>query len=92
MNIANRLTISRIFLIPLYFIFLLYSFPDNHLFTVLSFILLLVIALGDALDGFLARKFKQVTKLGTILDPIADKLAITISFIILGVYGKVISR
>jgi cardiolipin synthase (CMP-forming) len=89
LNIANRLTVFRIFLIPLYFIFLLYSFPDNYLFTILSFALLLVIALGDALDGFLARKLNQVSKLGTILDPIADKLAISISFVILGVYQEI---
>ncbi|MBU1627394.1 CDP-alcohol phosphatidyltransferase family protein [bacterium] len=86
MNIANRLTVFRIFLIPLYFIFLLYSFPNNKLYTTLSFLLLVVIAFGDAVDGFLARKLHQVTKLGTILDPIADKLAISISFVILGVY------
>jgi len=89
MNVANKLTISRIFLIPLYFIFLLYSFPNNNFYTILSFILLLIIALGDALDGFLARKLNQISRLGSILDPIADKLTISISFIILGVYKEI---
>jgi CDP-diacylglycerol--glycerol-3-phosphate 3-phosphatidyltransferase len=89
MNIANRLTIFRTLLVPFYFIFLLYSFPNNQFFVILSFILLLIIAIGDAIDGYLARKLNQVSKLGTFMDPVADKLTISISFIILGVYMEI---
>lgn len=73
LNIPNVLTIFRIGLIPL-IIFGLYSKDPSML--VLSAILFIVAALTDALDGYIARRFGQVTNLGILLDPIADKLLI----------------
>ena len=66
MNIANSLTILRIFLIPLFVFVLLIRIPYGDYLAALVFI---AAALTDSLDGYLARKLHQVTKLGIILDP-----------------------
>ena len=76
-NIANILTISR--LIATIFLIILYSKIDNKLYLKLMFTL---IAITDFLDGYIARKFNQESKIGEILDPIADKVLI-ISMLIL---------
>ncbi|MBI4056528.1 MAG: CDP-alcohol phosphatidyltransferase family protein [Elusimicrobia bacterium] len=68
MTLANKITVSRIVTIPIFFILLLnQSFPWATLVGGLS-------GVTDALDGLVARKFKQQTPLGIFLDPLADKL------------------
>ncbi|MGI6412200.1 MAG: CDP-diacylglycerol--glycerol-3-phosphate 3-phosphatidyltransferase [Syntrophomonadaceae bacterium] len=86
MNVPTRLTILRIILIPLFMIFMLVRIPYGHYFAALIFI---IAALTDSLDGYLARKWKQITKLGIILDPLADKLLITAALISLVELGMV---
>ena len=79
MNLPNSLTVSRIFLIPLLVVVLLTGrFADREL---LGFMVFVLAALTDYLDGYLARKRQQVTTLGKLLDPIADKLLISAAFI-----------
>jgi cardiolipin synthase len=75
MNIPNSLTILRILLVPVYIGFMTYGAYGFALLT------LLVAGLTDAIDGHLARKLNQRTRLGTLLDPLADKLLLTSSFI-----------
>jgi CDP-diacylglycerol---glycerol-3-phosphate 3-phosphatidyltransferase len=82
-NLANRITLVRIFLVPVVTIFLLiklnvepltignYSISYNQVFALLLFI---IAASTDGLDGYIARKRKIVTNLGKLLDPLADKL------------------
>lgn len=71
MNIPNILTSFRLFLIP---IFILVFFSSNpHAFT-FSVMIFFVAGLTDMLDGYIARKYNLVTKLGIVLDPFADKL------------------
>lgn len=80
MNLANRLTLTRIFLVPIYLL-LFYSKLENKI--VYAGILLILSGITDILDGYIARKYDMVTKLGTVLDPIADKLttfAVLISY------------
>ena len=69
MTISNFISISRILLLPLFVYYL--SIEDG---TVKIFALSAVIVFTDYLDGFLARKLNQVSEMGKILDPIADKL------------------
>lgn len=78
-NIPNILTIIRILLIPLFIISLLRE--------MVSFALLIftIAAISDGLDGLCARLFNQYTELGAYLDPIADKLLLTSSFVCLAV-------
>ena len=73
MNIANKLTVLRIFLMP----FMLWLVHSNRLFLFLpGFILAITIGFTDFLDGYLARKHNIVTDFGKFLDPVADKVFI----------------
>jgi CDP-diacylglycerol--glycerol-3-phosphate 3-phosphatidyltransferase len=86
MNLANRITLARIFLVPIIMFFLLINikFPTiriedfeitfNQIIATFIFILA---ASTDSLDGYIARKRKLVTNLGKLLDPLADKLLVT---------------
>lgn len=86
MNIPNSLTIIRIILIPVFVIFLSIRIPWGDYLAATVFI---IAALTDSLDGYLARRWKQVTRLGIILDPLADKLLITAALISLVELGRV---
>jgi len=77
MNIPNSLTILRILLVPCYVGLLVYGRFDQAL------IVLIVAGITDALDGAIARVTNQHTKLGAVLDPLADKLLLTSGFITL---------
>lgn len=85
MNIPNMLTILRILLIPVYLYFFYSNLENNILFAGIVFI---VAGISDVLDGYIARKYDMSTKLGVMLDPIADKLmtfTILISFTTKGI-------
>jgi len=79
MNIPNSLTILRILLIPCFIGLLVYGRFTQAL------IVLLVAGLTDALDGAIARLRNQHTRLGAVLDPLADKLLLTSGFITLSI-------
>ena len=76
-NIANGLTAARVLLVP-YFAFLLISGRGRAALLVFA-----VCGATDALDGLLARRLRQRTLVGTLLDPIADKLLMATAFIVL---------
>src|SRR3989338_9080898 len=78
LNLPNKITIIRIFLIPLFLVFLISSTKISPLFAASIFG---VAAFTDWLDGYLARTTKQVTTLGKLLDPIADKILVTAALI-----------
>lgn len=77
MNTPNKISLIRIFLIPLMIFFYLASFIPNGWGKFVAFWVFVVAALTDMLDGHLARKNNQITNLGKFLDPIADKLLMT---------------
>ena len=79
-NLPNVLTVSRILLIPVFVVLFVAPTPDRSLAAAVVFI---VAALTDLLDGYLARRRGQVTKLGRLLDPIADKLLVLSALILL---------
>jgi CDP-diacylglycerol--glycerol-3-phosphate 3-phosphatidyltransferase len=78
MNLANKLTLSRIFLVPIFMFVLLIRIPYGEYIAAVIFI---IAASTDGLDGYVARKRKQVTNLGKLMDPLADKLLITAALI-----------
>jgi len=84
MNLPNLLTLIRIFIAPLLVVVLLTRFSEDwvglpqHIAGVSLF---LFAAITDVLDGWIARRRKQVSRFGTLLDPIADKLLISAAFI-----------
>ncbi len=77
MNLPNSLTLARIFLVPIVVVVLLTKPTEIHTWAIWGGSLFLGAALTDLLDGYLARRRKQVTTLGRLLDPIADKLLIS---------------
>ena len=79
MNIPNSLTILRILLIPVYIGCMTYGAYG------LALVALLLAGLTDAIDGIIARRWNQQTRLGMFLDPLADKLLLTSGFLSLGV-------
>ena len=90
MNLPNKITVSRIFLIPVFLIFLLAPLPlgeteiagtvllNSQLIATAIFIFASV---TDWIDGYIARKHNLVTNLGKFLDPLADKLLVTSAFV-----------
>lgn len=77
-NLATRITILRIFLVPAVAMAMLYR---QH---VLAFVIFSLAAITDALDGIVARRWHLRSKLGSILDPLADKVMLMTTFIIMG--------
>lgn len=79
-SVANKITIARIILTPLYVIIFLLPIPYREFWAALLFV---IAASSDGLDGYLARKSKTVTTFGKFLDPLADKLLISAALITL---------
>ena len=77
LTIPNLLTFLRMALIPVFASLLFYGYSGWAL------LVFLVAGISDGVDGFVARRFNQESELGTILDPIADKLLMTVAFIVL---------
>ena len=77
LTIPNLLTFLRMALIPVFASLLFYGYAEWAL------LVFLIAGISDGIDGFLARRFKQESELGTIMDPIADKLLMTTAFIVL---------
>lgn len=90
LNLANQITMVRIFLAPVVMIFLLVRFDMGEIqigtdtLTVSELIaasVFIIAAISDGLDGYIARKNRMVTRLGKLLDPLADKLLITAALV-----------
>lgn len=80
MNLPNKITIMRIFLIPIYLL-VFYSSMENRI--LIAGLIFLLAGISDLVDGYIARKYDLTTDLGAVLDPFADKLmsfAVLISF------------
>ena len=78
-NLPNKLTIFRIILVPVFMIFIL--IPENDILNVtwskiFAAAFVLIAALTDLIDGFLARRLKLITDFGKFLDPVADKFMV----------------
>jgi CDP-diacylglycerol--glycerol-3-phosphate 3-phosphatidyltransferase len=80
MSIPNILTLLRISLIPIFVLVFYLPFQGHNLISALIFTFA---ALTDWLDGYLARKLKQVSPLGEFLDPVADKLIVAVALVLL---------
>ena len=81
MNLPNKITLSRIFLIPVFVVvFFLTVIPYNYFIACIIFI---VASCTDFIDGHIARKRNLVTNLGKFLDPIADKVLVSTALIVM---------
>ena len=85
MNLPNKLTLTRIILVPVFMIFVSLTQFDNEMFNptwyLVAGIIFTVASFTDFLDGHLARKWNMVTDFGKFADPLADKLLTTVAFI-----------
>ena len=85
MNLPNAITLARIFLVPLLVVVLLTKFEGKQIFGIrhelVGAAIFGIASLTDWLDGYLARRRKQITTFGQLMDPLADKLLITAAFI-----------
>jgi len=86
MNLANWLTILRIFLVPVFMVFVLEKIPYGGYLGAAVF---MIAAITDGLDGYIARRRKQVTQFGKLIDPIADKLLISAALLGLVQLGEI---
>ena len=85
MTTANKLTILRVILIPVFFLLMLLPFPGHKWLALLVFI---AASVTDYLDGHIARKYHQVTTFGKFMDPLADKLLVTAALLIFVQWGQ----
>lgn len=82
MNLPNKITLTRIFMIPVFVVFFYLDVLDGWNYLIAAIIFLLAAA-TDALDGHIARSRGLVTNLGKFLDPIADKVLVSTALILL---------
>jgi cardiolipin synthase len=82
-TLATKITVSRLLLVPVFAVCLVYGRPD------IGFIVFGLACLGDALDGYIARSREEYSSLGATLDPMADKLLMFSAYVLMGMNGRV---
>ena len=93
MNLANKLTIFRVLLVPLMVIVPFFNIKGEvfcipYTYLIIDFVFILA-SITDKLDGYIARTRNQVTTFGKFLDPLADKILVLSALVILVEYGKI---
>lgn len=95
LTLANRITIGRLLLIPIYILLTLYYIKSvneqrpDEMFRWFALMVYVITCLTDALDGYFARSRGEITRLGTLLDPLADKTLLISSLLLLtGSWGQ----
>ncbi|NLY77013.1 MAG: CDP-diacylglycerol--glycerol-3-phosphate 3-phosphatidyltransferase [Tissierellia bacterium] len=86
MNLANKITILRVLMIPIFMLVLLSDLQWNNYIAASIFI---IASLTDSLDGYIARSKNQITAFGKFIDPLADKLLVTAALVCLIEMGRV---
>lgn len=81
MNLPNQLTVLRVVLVPVFVTALAYWTPERDVCRVTALIVFLAACVTDALDGLIARRMNQKTRLGSLIDPLADKILLTSAYL-----------
>ena len=81
MTVPNLITTIRIILVPVFIIYLINGEPELALFV------FVIAGISDGIDGLVARLFNQKSRLGTLLDPLADKILLISAFVALAIVG-----
>ena len=79
MNLANKLTMIRIFLVPVFLVFI--TVKDIPYGSIIATVIFIIASLTDQLDGYIARSRNQITNFGKLMDPLADKLLVTAALV-----------
>ena len=79
MNLANKLTMIRIFLVPVFLVFI--TVKDIPYGSIIATIIFIIASLTDQIDGHIARSRNQITNFGKFMDPLADKLLVTAALV-----------
>ena len=87
MNLANKLTLLRILLVPIFLIFIVVK--EIPYGTFIATFIFIIASITDKLDGYIARSRNQITNFGKFMDPLADKLLVTTALITLVEYSIV---
>lgn len=90
LNLPNKLTLFRIFIIPLFLLFLLGGVGGEYS-RYIALAIFIIASVTDALDGYIARKYNRVTNFGKFMDPLADKVLVCSALIALIQTGDVSS-
>lgn len=85
MNTANKITLLRVVLVPLFMALFL---SKSTLCLILALLVFIIASITDAVDGYIARNYNQVTNFGKFVDPLADKMLTTAAFVILVSYER----
>lgn len=85
MNTANKITIFRVVLVP---VFMALMMIDTTACRIAALIVFIIASLSDAADGYIARNYNQITNFGKFADPLADKMLTTAAFLVLIHYER----
>jgi cardiolipin synthase len=85
LSIPNLITLGRILLVPI----VVWAIWSGAMWA--AFVLFLAAGVSDAVDGYLAKRFRMTTVLGAYLDPLADKALIVSIYVTLGIIGEILS-
>lgn len=89
MTTANKVTISRILLVPLFIVMVLYYVDEGQeIYRWLAIVSFALASISDGIDGYIARHFNQHSELGKILDPLADKLLLVSGVVLLSLKNE----
>jgi CDP-diacylglycerol--glycerol-3-phosphate 3-phosphatidyltransferase len=91
-NIANKISTFRILSVPFFIAASIYYSPERNYLRFLSLGIFILAAISDAADGYMARKSKQQSRAGLVLDPLGDKLLLMSAFICLTVNSNLTFR
>jgi cardiolipin synthase (CMP-forming) len=89
MTTANKITIVRILLVPFFIVQVLYYVnTGNEWYRLLAFVCFAVAAISDGVDGYIARRYNQISELGKMIDPLADKLLLVSAVLLLSMKNE----
>lgn len=85
MNTANKITLLRILLVPIFMAFML---TEGVVYNIIALVIFILASATDGVDGYIARHYNQITTFGKFVDPLADKLLISAAFTVLLCSGR----
>lgn len=88
MTTASKITLARVFMIPVYMLFMYISGGQGGLWMWLALLVFIAASLTDYVDGYIARHYNQVSDFGKFLDPLADKLLTLAAMCMFCQWGK----